>query len=82
MSYDCEAELKRLYEAIHGIMGDPARPRRVRHGDYEVEYTAADLDRMITLYTIHWNHCGQTAGLPPLDPSAATRRGRPVSFGQ
>ena len=78
MSYDCPSMLAELYDAIHELIAKPAQIVKIRHKEREVQYTAANLDQMMNLYRVHWNNCGEEAGLPPLDATAAVRRGRPV----
>ena len=78
MSYNCPEKLAELYDAIHELIAKPAQVVKIRHKEREVQYTAANLDAMMNLYRVHWNNCGAEAGLPPLDATAAVRRGRPV----
>lgn len=80
-NYNCPELLHEIFNAIHELAGAPGQVVSIKFSDREVQYNAGNFDQLMMLYRVHWNACGQEAGLPPLDPSAATLRGGPVFLG-
>jgi hypothetical protein len=71
---ECVTQLKTLHDAIVSLSSG-SKVVRIRFADREVEYSAASLAQLQSVYRVYFRECGDAAGLPDLEP----RRGRPLT---